>query len=201
MRWPIALVASVYIACALWLPDGGFWINDNGLKFIQVEGLLRPGPTSFAIDWPGAAIDPSYRFGPITRGFRHVSDGEVYAAYSPFFALLSAVPFRAFGLIGLYLLPLLGGLLSLWAVQQLASWGPLRVSSLYRTEPLGDPDQPWYVNAVVEVESSRSAPDLLVGLKQLEQRAGRPQSDVRWAPRILDLDLLLCGDQILETPR
>ncbi len=120
MRWPIALVASVYIACALWLPDGGFWINDNGLKFIQVEGLLRPGPTSFAIDWPGAAIDPSYRFGPITRGFRHISDGEVYAAYSPFFALLSAVPFRAFGLIGLYLLPLLGGLLSLWAVQQLA---------------------------------------------------------------------------------
>ena len=120
MRWPIALVASVYVGCALWMPDGGFWINDNGLKFIQVQGLLGPGPLSFAIDWPGAAIDPAYRFGPITRGFRTVADGQVFAAYSPFFALASAAPYRLFGPSGLFLLPLLGGLLSLFSVRHLA---------------------------------------------------------------------------------
>ena len=40
-----------------------------------------------------------------------------------------------------------------WAIEQLGSLGPLRASSLYRSEPLGSPDQPWFVNAVVAVET------------------------------------------------
>ncbi len=86
------------------------------------------------------------------------------------------------------------------ALAELAAWGPLRASSLYRTEPLGDPDQPWYVNAVAELETAEAPEALLGRLKALEQALGRTPGGARWAPRELDLDLLLLGDLVLETP-
>jgi hypothetical protein len=90
------------------------------LKFIQVQGILRSGFESFAIDWPGFAIDPSYDFGPIAKPFMHFDEGELYVSYSPVFALVSALPFELFGPVGLYLLPLAAGLLALPAVRRLA---------------------------------------------------------------------------------
>jgi 2-amino-4-hydroxy-6-hydroxymethyldihydropteridine diphosphokinase len=86
------------------------------------------------------------------------------------------------------------------ALRELSSWGPIRCSSFYRSEPLGDPGQPWYVNAVAELETSETATNLLGRLKRLERLAGRPEGGPRWAPRVLDLDLLLLGDLILNTP-
>jgi hypothetical protein len=116
----LAIVAAAYLAGLVWMPDGGFWINDNGLKFIQVQGILRNGFESFAIDWPGFAIDPSYDFGPIAKPFMHFVERELYISYSPVFALFSALPFRLFGPIGLLLLPLAAGLIALPAVRRLA---------------------------------------------------------------------------------
>ncbi len=75
-----------------------------------------------------------------------------------------------------------------------------RASSLYRTEPLGDPGQPWYVNAVAELETSLAPLELLAALRALERAAGRPAERPRWAPRELDLDLLLLGECVLDTP-
>lgn len=66
-----------------------------------------------------------------------------------------------------------------------------RQSSLYRTAPI-DADGPEYVNAVVEVSTSRGALDFFAQLQRLEQEAGR-QRPYRNAPRTLDLDLLLYG--------
>jgi 2-amino-4-hydroxy-6-hydroxymethyldihydropteridine diphosphokinase len=86
------------------------------------------------------------------------------------------------------------------AIEELARLGPTRVSSLYRTEPLGDSSQPWFINAVVEIDTGGSARDLLAELRRLERRAGRPADRARWAPRVLDLDLLLFGDLVLESP-
>ena len=86
------------------------------------------------------------------------------------------------------------------ALVSLAGLGPLRSSSLYRTEPLGDPGQPWYVNAVAELRTASKPEALLAHLKALERAAGRPPGGERWAPRILDLDLLLLGDLFLDTP-
>ncbi|MDO9112191.1 MAG: 2-amino-4-hydroxy-6-hydroxymethyldihydropteridine diphosphokinase [Polaromonas sp.] len=72
-------------------------------------------------------------------------------------------------------------------------------SSLYRTAPLADGgDTPGpaaggdYINAVVEVQTALSAPELLRQLQALEQAAGR-ERPYRNAPRTLDLDLLLYG--------
>jgi 2-amino-4-hydroxy-6-hydroxymethyldihydropteridine diphosphokinase len=82
------------------------------------------------------------------------------------------------------------------AIAALGELGRVRASSLYRSEPLGDPDQPWYVNAVAEVDTELSARELLERLRVLERRFGRAPGRPRWAPRELDLDLLLYGDRI-----
>ncbi len=72
-------------------------------------------------------------------------------------------------------------------------------SSLYRTGPI-DASGPDYINAVVEISTSLTAPDLLVHLQRLEQGAGR-QRPYRNAPRTLDLDILLYGDGRIESSR
>jgi 2-amino-4-hydroxy-6-hydroxymethyldihydropteridine diphosphokinase len=86
------------------------------------------------------------------------------------------------------------------AIAELARWGPLRRSSLYLTEPQGAADQPWYVNAVVELETDLSPRELLAALQALEQAAGRPPEHPPGAPRTLDLDLLLLGELQVREP-
>ena len=88
------------------------------------------------------------------------------------------------------------------AITALARLGPARASSLWRSEPLGDPDQPWYVNAVVELElPPESDPHvLLASLRALERAAGRPDARAKNSPRVLDLDLLLFRDAIVKSP-
>jgi 2-amino-4-hydroxy-6-hydroxymethyldihydropteridine diphosphokinase len=75
----------------------------------------------------------------------------------------------------------------------------VRRSSLYRSAPV-DSSGPDYINAVVEVMTSQTAPDLLQLLQNLEQAAGR-ERPWRNAPRTLDLDILLYGHLRLESPR
>jgi 2-amino-4-hydroxy-6-hydroxymethyldihydropteridine diphosphokinase len=84
------------------------------------------------------------------------------------------------------------------ALADLERLGRLRASSLYRSEPLGEPDQPWFVNAVAELETDLGPRALLDHLQALERAAGRPARAERWAPRLLDLDLLLHGRSRLQ---
>jgi 2-amino-4-hydroxy-6-hydroxymethyldihydropteridine diphosphokinase len=62
-------------------------------------------------------------------------------------------------------------------------------SSWYASEPVPASDQPWFINAVVEIGSELPPPELLARLLALEARFGRQRS-VRDAARTLDLDLL-----------
>jgi 2-amino-4-hydroxy-6-hydroxymethyldihydropteridine diphosphokinase len=73
-------------------------------------------------------------------------------------------------------------------------------SSLYNGKPMGRQDQPDYVNAVVALDTLLSAEKLLHGLQQIEQLQGRERDGERWGPRILDLDLLLYGKSVIDTP-
>ncbi|CUB05342.1 MAG: 2-amino-4-hydroxy-6-hydroxymethyldihydropteridine diphosphokinase [Tepidiphilus sp.] len=74
-------------------------------------------------------------------------------------------------------------------------------SSLYRTAPLEVPEpQPDYINAVARLATTLTPHALLDELLALEARFGRVRP-YRWAPRALDLDLLLYGDVVLDTPR
>lgn len=74
----------------------------------------------------------------------------------------------------------------------------LKASSLYRTAPI-ESSGPDYINAVAEVSTTLTAPDLLTALQSIENAAGR-ERPYRNAPRTLDLDLLLYGDARIESP-
>lgn len=90
-----------------------------------------------------------------------------------------------------------------FARQQIAALPGTRVSvcsSLYRTAPVGVSGQPDYINAVLAVETRLTPEALLEAILAIEQRRGRTRASFR-APRTLDLDLLLYGEQIIMTPR
>lgn len=68
-------------------------------------------------------------------------------------------------------------------------------SSFYRSAPMGPADQPDYVNAVMAVETTLPPHELLNALRRIEQSHGRVRTGLRWGPRTLDLDILLCGEE------
>jgi 2-amino-4-hydroxy-6-hydroxymethyldihydropteridine diphosphokinase len=72
-------------------------------------------------------------------------------------------------------------------------------SSLYRSAPVGVGSQADFVNAVAKVETRLTARELLDELLTAEARAGR-ERPVPGAPRTLDLDLLLYGDEVIGEP-
>src|SRR4051812_32114417 len=74
------------------------------------------------------------------------------------------------------------------------------VSSFIETAPVGGPQgQEQFFNAAAVVETSLSPPDLVSALLSLEQKLGRERRE-RWGPRTIDLDLLLYGDAVIESP-
>jgi len=77
-------------------------------------------------------------------------------------------------------------------------FGELTISPYFETKPVGGPEQDDFINAVVIAESTLPAEQLLKELLAIEDEMGRVR-DVRWGPRIIDLDLILCGDQVLDT--
>ena len=89
-------------------------------------------------------------------------------------------------------------------VEALAALGRLpgctlrRASALYRSAPV-DAAGPDFFNAVAELQTTLTPPALLQALQATEQAFGR-ERPYRHAPRTLDLDLLLHGDAVLQTP-
>jgi 2-amino-4-hydroxy-6-hydroxymethyldihydropteridine diphosphokinase len=76
-----------------------------------------------------------------------------------------------------------------------------RVSAFRDTEPLGNVDQPRFLNGVVEIETTLSARALLGVLLELERAFGRDRAAAPpQGPRTLDLDLLLYGDATIDEP-
>jgi len=71
-------------------------------------------------------------------------------------------------------------------------------SAFYRSAPI-DSSGPDYVNAVVQLQTTFTAPELLAQLQTIEQGAGR-ERPYRNAPRTLDLDILLFGDASIQSP-
>ena len=75
----------------------------------------------------------------------------------------------------------------------------LRVSSFYRTAPVGYAGQPDFINAVAAIETGLAPRALLEALLDIERRHGRIRT-IANGPRTLDLDLLLHGDQRIDEP-
>ncbi len=73
-----------------------------------------------------------------------------------------------------------------------------KVSSFYCTEPVGYPNQDDFINAVVELETGLSPLALLAACHVIEDELGRSRL-VHWGPRTIDLDILLYGDQVVNS--
>lgn len=73
-----------------------------------------------------------------------------------------------------------------------------KVSHLYETEAVGGPGQRKFLNAAIELNCSLSPEELLRRLKDIELKLGRVKFREKWAPRIIDLDILLYGDLVLR---
>ncbi len=74
-----------------------------------------------------------------------------------------------------------------------------RSSRVYETTSVGGPPQPDYLNAVLEVETSLSARDLLTACGRVEEALGRVRGE-RWGPRTIDIDVLTYGDELIDEP-
>jgi 2-amino-4-hydroxy-6-hydroxymethyldihydropteridine diphosphokinase len=74
-----------------------------------------------------------------------------------------------------------------------------RISSFYETEPVDLREQPWFLNCVVQAETEVPPLDLLRALRGIESRMGSTKL-VPKGPRLIDLDILLYGDESIDTP-
>jgi len=71
------------------------------------------------------------------------------------------------------------------------------ISKFYETIPVGGPEQPNYLNAVLIGDTQMPPLELLTQLQSIENSAGRVR-EVRWGPRTLDLDLIIYGDLLMK---
>lgn len=85
------------------------------------------------------------------------------------------------------------------AREALASLGDVRSAALYRTAPIG-PEQPAFVNTAVLLRIEEPQPrELAETLREIERLLGRErESEVRWGPRTIDLDVLVWGDRVIR---
>jgi 2-amino-4-hydroxy-6-hydroxymethyldihydropteridine diphosphokinase len=75
---------------------------------------------------------------------------------------------------------------------------PVAVSPVYETDPVGGPaGQERYLNAVLIVDTTRSARDLVERAQAVEEAFGRERTE-RWGPRTLDVDLVVLGDTVVN---
>jgi 2-amino-4-hydroxy-6-hydroxymethyldihydropteridine diphosphokinase len=89
------------------------------------------------------------------------------------------------------------------AVKLLGATAGVRVTQLAairETTAVGGPPQPAYLNTAAELDTTLPPRDLLAAMQEIERRLGRVRSGARWAPRPMDLDLLLYEDRIVQEP-
>ncbi len=90
---------------------------------------------------------------------------------------------------------------ALRALDALPYTARVATSSFYRTPPYGPPDQPDYLNAAVALETALAPEILLDHTQRIELEQSRLRKAERWGPRTIDIDILLFGQHILNTPR
>lgn len=75
-----------------------------------------------------------------------------------------------------------------------------RVSSVYESQPVGYENQGWFLNLVVEVQTSFEPVPLLEHLLSVEEQMGRKRGK-KWGPRNIDLDMLFYENHIIDSDR
>jgi 2-amino-4-hydroxy-6-hydroxymethyldihydropteridine diphosphokinase len=87
------------------------------------------------------------------------------------------------------------------ALQKIAALGEVAaVSSCYETEPVDYLAQPWFLNCAAAVSTDLMPRQFLAALQKIEREMGRRRAQPK-GPRIIDLDILLFGSSVVETPQ
>ncbi|MBI3320856.1 MAG: 2-amino-4-hydroxy-6-hydroxymethyldihydropteridine diphosphokinase [Candidatus Omnitrophica bacterium] len=76
----------------------------------------------------------------------------------------------------------------------------IQMAMVRETAPVGGPPQGLYLNTAAEIDTSLPPSLLLKALKAIERTVGRAPARERWAPRVIDLDVLLYDDRIVQEP-
>ncbi|MCL9773421.1 2-amino-4-hydroxy-6-hydroxymethyldihydropteridine diphosphokinase [Vibrio methylphosphonaticus] len=87
------------------------------------------------------------------------------------------------------------------ALKSLPKSTVIHCSSLYSSTPMGPANQPDYINAVVKIQTELTPLELLDCTQAIELEQGRVRKDERWGPRTLDLDLILYGNEVIDSER
>ena len=86
------------------------------------------------------------------------------------------------------------------AIAQLRKIGNVSaISSFYKTEPVEFTNQAWFLNCVVEFETSKEPSELMSEILEIEHKMGRQRIQKK-GPRTIDIDILLFGEAIVNTP-
>ena len=72
------------------------------------------------------------------------------------------------------------------------------LSTNHETDPVGGPEQPKYLNAIAIAETELEPEELLIAMLEIENKLGRKR-EVHWGPRTLDLDLIIFGDEVIDS--
>lgn len=72
------------------------------------------------------------------------------------------------------------------------------LSPFYKTQPVGIEGDNWFINAVLCINTGLSATEIIQMLLDVENRMGRVRKSVKWESRIIDLDVLLIGNEIIN---
>ena len=87
------------------------------------------------------------------------------------------------------------------AVQRLGELGEVgAVSSLYETEPVEFIEQPWFLNIAMELTTELMPKQLLSAILKIEREMGRKRLQPK-GPRLIDIDILLCGNTVVDDPK
>ena len=76
----------------------------------------------------------------------------------------------------------------------------VKKSSVYETKAWGITTQPDFLNMVIQLETEISPEELLAALINIEISLGRKR-DIKWGPRLIDIDILLFNNEVIDTPR
>ena len=114
-RWSLVVIAYFLLICLIVLsqtPTSVFWSPDEGGKFIQLLTLSRwKDGRPDKIPYPGQRLDPDYKFYPTGYFPQPMDNGHVRFFWSLWFPAMSIIPFKLLGSPGLYLIPIISGLL------------------------------------------------------------------------------------------
>src|SRR5438270_8303221 len=118
----VLLVVVLYVAALVTMPPDALTEHDTGAKYLQVRNLrLAPLGLDWSINYPARSLDPQLQFVPFNPKQHYVDDkGRIYLQWPIFLGLLTRIPWKVMGFWGLYVVPLLAGLGSLWAAYLLA---------------------------------------------------------------------------------